>query len=179
MVTKYLRENRVVIGADGTVDARESLIRLAGIMADDRHSAAWEKLTGEKWERRAADSPDQLSTDEQIKRVRLQKEQLSYAKAAGELVSVAKVTRRAQDAVARLQQALDQARHATSDTLLDQLGLDPSHRPAILRILRTGNADAMRRFATDAAAIAEIDDDTALPQELQTLPDPDSTEVAA
>lgn len=179
MVTKYLREGRVVLGADGAVDARESLIRLAGIMADDRHSAAWERLTGEKWEQRAAESPDQLSTDEKIKQVRLRQAELAYAKTAGELVPVAKVIRRAQDAVARLQQALDQARHATCDAILDQLGADPAHRPALLRILRTGNAEALRRYAADAAALAEIDDDAPLPMELQGAQEPESTGVAA
>lgn len=179
MVTKYVREKRLVIDANGGIDARQSLMNLAGIMAGDRHSAAWESLTGEKWERRAAETPELLSTDEQIKRVRLERERLTYARAAGELVSTRLVTRRAQDAVSRLQQALDQTRHATADTILDQLGADPAHRPAILRILRAGIAESMRRYAADMAALAEVDDDAALPAELQGADGAEPTGVAA
>lgn len=168
MVSKYLSDGRLVVGADGAIDAEASLRALAGHLDEQKRAAALEKLgflekTGAN---RPAPRPvtSAKAEHDEIKR---DLARLELETKAGALIPVAVVEERAFDAIAALRQTFESERRTASEELASALGLTPDRAPVIARFLqrlfnkaqgefvaRILQEDAARTVASDMATPA-------------------------
>jgi hypothetical protein len=158
MVSKYLAQGLVKTRADGSIDPKASLDALAGRLDEEKRQAALAKLaflaqTPAPTPPTPADAPLARSAKLELDEIKLAQARLDLARAAGELVPVARVEEVAYDAVQALRQAWEQQRRPFAERLAADLGLTPERALPIARALQRLFTNVQASFV-DTLALA-------------------------
>lgn len=170
MITKYADDGFIVFVDRKNVDARASLALLEGRLDAAKHSAAHAELDSR--DAAAAQTPalaapvapapprEAPARNAKVELDELKRDQaaLDLARAAGLLVPIADVERRAWEALAAMRSAYDLARTETAEQLCRDLAIPPERVGAMNRTLQRLQARALAAFQQSMQLRGEQDD---------------------
>lgn len=166
-ISKHGQAGRLVIAADGSVDAKASLIRLEGHLDEGKRRFALMRLAGidipmqarsalgapefqkEIPDNQEADNvvPLRPSAKAQKDEVDLQLRQLELAERIGELVEAVDVKLAVEDAVATFWSEVDRKRRQTVDEIAGELMLDRGQASKLRRLIAKRDRDLRSSYS--------------------------------